>query len=335
MPSHKYRVETDKGAYEVEVEDSAPSTPQPHQTLADMMANVPTDEAGNRLPPHGVGETLSANPILRAAAKPSSTSDLLPLLIPGGVSVGLEGISGAMRGYKRAYDVASDGGKTIPQTLKGLYKVLSEGNYLDTVASNKAAVDKFFGSGAPHVDVSAPVTGKWSNPILDSLDSRAKPRPPLNVRPAPSKAPNLQDVLQEALKSEPDKPSMVSGPPSVMDMTKAGKPAVSGGRPASGLGADAPPPSEVTAPVSAPQSVTHYTPQIEPRVTRIDPSKLTPSTWQELRGYYGADELSKLTGVPAEMIRSTHAVGPSRIPGSIQDRLMGYQLQQILADPRK
>src|SRR5262245_33422262 len=54
----------------------------------------------------------------------------------------------------------------------------------------------------------------------------------------------------------------------------------------------------------------------------IDPTSLTRQDWLELRSYMGADELARRTGVPADVIRSDMAPGPSRLPIGDEARIM-------------
>lgn len=57
-----------------------------------------------------------------------------------------------------------------------------------------------------------------------------------------------------------------------------------------------------------------------PRILSLKPEKIAPEQWGELRRYYGADELARLTGKTADEIRQL-APGPSRTPLGVEDKL--------------
>lgn len=61
-------------------------------------------------------------------------------------------------------------------------------------------------------------------------------------------------------------------------------------------------------------------PMAGPRVTKINPDKLTPQLWGELRRYFGSEKLAQLTGKSVEEVKQL-APGPSLNPLEVEDRL--------------
>lgn len=125
------------------------------------------------------------------------------------------------------------------------------------------------------------------------------------------------DSFKEALMRDGIEPPPTSTPPAPADVVKpAADDAMSqklqemfGGK-----GLDVPPPvaQEATAAGGGPLS--------QPRVTRINPDKLTPELWSELRRFHGAEELARLTGKSVEEVKAL-APGPSTLPLEVEDRI--------------
>lgn len=75
MPIKKYRVETDKGAYMVEVDEPTPASPIPHASYGDITED-PSQDPGKS------GKLVELKNMMQQTVHPQSLGDLLPMLIP-------------------------------------------------------------------------------------------------------------------------------------------------------------------------------------------------------------------------------------------------------------
>lgn len=82
-----------------------------------------------------------------------------------------------------------------------------------------------------------------------------------------------------------------------------------------GVGAEAPPSADPMR-----DMLMGSDPMAGPRVTKINPDKLTPELWGELRRYFGSEKLAQLTGKSVEEVKQL-APGPSLNPLEVEDRL--------------
>lgn len=94
--------------------------------------------------------------------------------------------------------------------------------------------------------------------------------------------------------------------------------------------ASEPPASEASAPHTTGEATTGRMQEIISGNQPIDPEKLTPQNWLDLRQQFGAKKLSQMTGVDADVIRTKLAPGPSRIPTEAQTRINEFDARQAL-----
>jgi hypothetical protein len=331
---------------------------QPPQggALFDALSNVPTDEGGKPL-----REPSGLEGMLTGAAYPGASRgfvnqvrDLLPSFISSAPADGRSLAPTARRAGERAEELygpaksvtggiinriralAKGGGELVPGQIPGIKPQLRKpglereiGGALDSlmgktrggplegpapVGRSKQAIESLIRQHGAEYGGSATATDPMGE-ILAALRSGKTPKnvsfgrpktsttpPGVMITPSPSGAkvppiaPDLEGALTGSMKAELQSKAATG---TLGDTSKLSRSVL-------GLG-----------------------PEVNP--TRIKVDQLTPEMWQDLRRYYGSEELARLTGLSREDVLA-RAPGPSRLPLNVE-----YRLNQRLpdADPLK
>lgn len=206
MPQiQKYRVDTDKGSFEVEVETPEAPFTGSYGLMADAASpnKEPDTFAGGFLNKIGLS---GRNPLLAGAAQPKNVGDFLSLLIPSQV----EGVAKTAAQYGRAI---KQGVSEAPMTAKGLLSVPGrafDALKADMPTARAATADAAKAAAMPRQ--MGPLTSESVGGSMPNLVPRT-PNPRMTPRLVKSPATTLEEELIRSLSEGPTDARMTSLPP--------------------------------------------------------------------------------------------------------------------------